>query len=178
MHFWMIQVAEKEVFAHFLEFRLLGQVGIACCDRTNLFLTWGNVTRSWRTLQQSLKSIFEWSKDPKNRFSAIFYSAKCFPTFGNITRSWRIIQRSLKCIFEWSKEPKKRFLAIFCSLVCWVDFSNFRQHYQVMKDHSKIAKKHSISCWVSKNLKMPYFALCPILSTLTALERLWLHSER
>ena len=74
MHFWMIQKAKKEVFCHFLEFGLLDRLDIAYCDRTKCFLTFGNVTRSWRIIQRSQKCIFEWSKRPKKRFLAIFLS--------------------------------------------------------------------------------------------------------
>ena len=71
MHFWMIQRAKMEVFGHFLEFGLLDR--LAKC-----FPTFGNITRSWRIIQRSLKCIFEWSKEPKNRFSAIFWSLICW----------------------------------------------------------------------------------------------------
>ncbi len=74
MHFWMIQWAEIEVFGHFLEFGLLCRLDIAYCDGTKCFLTFGNVTRSWRIIQRSEKCIFEWSKVPKMRFLAIFLS--------------------------------------------------------------------------------------------------------
>ena len=78
MHFWMIQRAKKEVFGHFLEFGLLDRLDIAYCDSTKCFPTFGNITRSWRIIQRSLKCIFEWSKEPKNRFSAIFWSLICW----------------------------------------------------------------------------------------------------
>ena len=78
MHFWMIQKVKKDVFGHFLEFGLLDRPDIAYCDRTKCFLTFGNVTRSWRIIQRSQKCIFEWSKRPKKRFSAIFLSLVCW----------------------------------------------------------------------------------------------------
>ena len=77
-HFWMIQRAKKEVFGHFLEFGLLDRLDIADCDSTKCFPTFGNVTRSWRIIQRSQISIFEWSKRPKMRFLAIFLSWVCW----------------------------------------------------------------------------------------------------
>ena len=78
MHFRMTQRAKKEVLGHFLEFGLLDRLEIAYCGRTKYFLTFGNVTRSWRTIQISQKCIFEWSKRPKKRFLAIFLSLVCW----------------------------------------------------------------------------------------------------
>ena len=78
IHFWMIQSAKKEVFGHFLEFVLLDRLDIAYCDRTKCFPAFGNVTRSWRSIQKSQKSIFDWSKVPKKRFLAIFRSWVCW----------------------------------------------------------------------------------------------------
>ena len=43
-----------------------------------MFLTFGNVTRSWRIIQTSRKCIFEWSIEPKMRFLAIFLSLVCW----------------------------------------------------------------------------------------------------
>ena len=42
MHIWMIQIAKKEVFGHFLEFGLLDRLDIACFDSTECLtsLTW------------------------------------------------------------------------------------------------------------------------------------------
>ena len=37
-------------------------------------MTFGNGTRSWRIIQKSQKCIFEWSKEPKKMFLAIFWS--------------------------------------------------------------------------------------------------------
>ena len=132
MHFWMIQGAKKSGFGLF---GLLERLDTAYCDSTKCFPTFGNITRSWRSMQRSQKCIFEWFKRPKKEFFSHFLEfglldrldiaycdrTKCFLTFGNVTRSWRIIQRSQKCIFEWSKEPKKKFLVIFWTLVCWID---------------------------------------------------------
>ena len=78
MHFWMIQKPKKEVFGHFLEFGLLDRLDIAYCERIKCFPTFGNVTRSWRIIQRSQISIFEWSKRPKKRFLAIFLSLVCW----------------------------------------------------------------------------------------------------
>ena len=78
MHYWMIQRAKNEVFGHFQEFGLLDRLDIAYCDSTKCFPTFGNVTRSWRIIQRSQKCIFEWSKRPKKRFLAIFWSLVCW----------------------------------------------------------------------------------------------------
>ena len=74
MHFWMIQRAKIEVLGPFLEFGLLYRLYIAYCDDTKCFLTFGNVTKLWKITQKSKKCIFEWSKEPKQRFLAIFLS--------------------------------------------------------------------------------------------------------
>ena len=78
MHFWMIQRAKKEVFGHFRDFGLLDRLGIAYCDGIKCFSGFGNLTRSWTIIQKSLKCIFEWSKEPKKRFLAIFWSLICW----------------------------------------------------------------------------------------------------
>ena len=78
MHFWMIQRAKNEVFGHFLEFGLLDRLDTAYCDSTKCFPTFGKVTRSWKIIQRSQKCIFEWSKEPKTRFLAIFWSLVCW----------------------------------------------------------------------------------------------------
>ena len=69
--------SQKEVFGHFLEFGLLDRLDIAYCDSTKCLPTFGNVTRSSWIIQKSLKCIFEWSKEPKRRFLAIFSSLVC-----------------------------------------------------------------------------------------------------
>ena len=78
MHFWMIRRAKIEVFGHFLVFGLLDRLDIAYFDGTKCFLTFGNSTRSWRIIQKSQKCTFEWSKERKNRFWAIFCSFVCW----------------------------------------------------------------------------------------------------
>ena len=78
MHFWMIQRAPKEVFGHFREFGLLDRLDVAYCDSTKCFPTFGNVIRSCRIIQGSQKCIFEWSKEPKKRFLALFCSLVCW----------------------------------------------------------------------------------------------------
>ena len=77
-HFWVIQRAKKKVFGHFLEFGLLDRLNIAYSYSTLCFPSFGHLTRSWRIIQRSLKCIFEWSKEPKNRVSAIFWSLICW----------------------------------------------------------------------------------------------------
>ena len=64
MHFWMIQRAKKEVFGHFRDFGLLDRLGIAYCDGIKCFSGFGNLTRSWRIIQKSLKYILN---DPKRQ---------------------------------------------------------------------------------------------------------------
>ena len=78
MHFWMIQRVKKEVFGRFLDFSLLDRLGIAYCDGTKCFSGFGNLARSWRIIQKSLKCIFEWSKEPKKSFLAIFWTLVCW----------------------------------------------------------------------------------------------------
>ena len=78
MHFWMIQRAKKEVFGHFLEFGLLDRLDIAYCDSTKCFPTFCNIVSSWGIIQRSQKCIFEWSKEPKRRVLAIFWSLDCW----------------------------------------------------------------------------------------------------
>ena len=78
IHFWMMQRAKNEVFSHFLEFGLLDRLDITYFDSTKYFPTLGNVTRSWSIIQRSQKCIFEWSKETKKRFLAIFLSLVCW----------------------------------------------------------------------------------------------------
>ena len=78
MHFWMIQWTKKEVFGRFLEFGLLDWLDIAYGDSNKCFPTFGNFIMSWRIIQRSQKCIFEWSKEPKKRFLAIFLSLVCW----------------------------------------------------------------------------------------------------
>ena len=66
--------AKNEVFGRFLEFGLLDRLDIAYCDSTKRFLVFGIVTRSWSIIQKSNKYIFEWSKEPKMRYLAVFLS--------------------------------------------------------------------------------------------------------
>ena len=68
MHFWMIQRTKKEIFGHFLGLGLLDQLDIAYYDSTKCFPTF---TRSLRIIQISQKYLFEWPKEPKNRFLAV-----------------------------------------------------------------------------------------------------------
>ena len=58
IYFWMIQSAKKEVIGRFLDLGLLDQLDIAYYDRTECFLTFDNLTRSWRISQKSQKCIF------------------------------------------------------------------------------------------------------------------------
>ena len=74
----MIHRAKKEGFGHLLESGLLDWLDIAYCASTKCLPTFGNVTRSWRIIQRSQKCIFEWSKEPKKRFLAIFLSLVCW----------------------------------------------------------------------------------------------------
>ena len=74
----MIHRAKKEGFGHLLESGLLDWLDIAYCASTKCLPTFGNVTRSWRIIQRSQKCIFEWSKELKKRFCAIFCSSVCW----------------------------------------------------------------------------------------------------
>ena len=56
--------AKNEAFGHYLEFGLLDWLDIAYDDRILCFPPFGNTTRSWRIIQKSQKSIFEWSEVP------------------------------------------------------------------------------------------------------------------
>ena len=56
--------AKNEAFGHYLEFGLLDWLDIAYDDRILCFPPFGNITRSWRIIQKSQKSIFEWSEVP------------------------------------------------------------------------------------------------------------------
>ena len=106
MQFWMIRSAKKEVFGHFQKFGLFDRLDIAYCDIAKSFPGSSNVTRSWRTIQKSQKSIFEWSKGQKKEVLSVFWSLVCYidltlhimivvccPTFGNFIKSWKIIQK-------------------------------------------------------------------------------------
>ena len=77
-HFWMMRSAKNEAFGHYLEFGLLDWLDIAYDDRAICFPPFGNTTRSWRIIQKSQKSIFEWSEVPKMRFLAIILSLVCW----------------------------------------------------------------------------------------------------
>ena len=68
----MQKIAKNEVFGYFQEFGLLDRLDIAYCDSTKCFPSFGNVTRSLRTIQKSLKFIFEWSKEQKIEVFAHF----------------------------------------------------------------------------------------------------------
>ena len=58
----------------FLDLGLLDRLEFAYYDRTKCFPTFGNTIRSWRTIQKTQKSIFEWSKVPKKRFLTVFWT--------------------------------------------------------------------------------------------------------
>ena len=53
-------------------------IDVAYCDSNKCFPTFGNVIRSCRIIQGSQKCIFEWSKEPKKRFLALFCSLVCW----------------------------------------------------------------------------------------------------
>ena len=166
IHFWMIQNAKKEVFGHFQEFGLLDRLDIAYCDRTQCFPAFGNINRSWRTIQKSHKSIFEWSKVQKKRFLAIFWSLVCWiDLILHIVIELNVFQHlatspGREGPFKNRKNPflndpkcqKRGFWPFsgvrsvgstwYCILWEYLMFSNVRQRYQVMNDHSKITKMH------------------------------------
>ena len=113
-HFWMIQSVKNEVFGHYLEFGQLDWLDVEYDDRTICISPFSNTTRWWRIIQQSQKSIFEWSKVPKMRFLAIILSLVSWidlilhivkvlnapAHFGNGSRPCRIIKRLQKCIWN------------------------------------------------------------------------------
>ena len=75
----------------FLDLGLMDRLDIAYDKRNICFPTFGNTTRSWRIIQKSPGSIFEWSKLPKRGFHGLgvvdrldisyYDKTKCFPTF-------------------------------------------------------------------------------------------------
>ena len=73
-----ITLAQNDLFSpvlgHFLEFGPSNQLHIAY----KCFPSFGNTTRSRRIIQMSQKRIFEWSKEPKKRFLAVFLSLVCW----------------------------------------------------------------------------------------------------
>ena len=96
MHFWMIQRAKKEVFGHFLEFGLSDWLDLAYCGSTKYSTTCANTTRSWRVVQESQKCIFEWSKEQKTMFLAIFLSLVCWDGLDML-----LVWTSPDCLGEW-----------------------------------------------------------------------------
>ena len=164
MPYWMIQRAKNEVFGHFQEFGLLDRLDIAYCDRTKCFPAFGNVTRPWRTIQKSHKSIFEWSKVQKKRFLAIFWSLVCWiDLILHIVIVLNVFQLSAmlpghegsfkyhKYPFlndpkgqKWGFWPFSWVWSVGSTWYCifWLNlmFLNIRQHYQVMTDHAKVTK--------------------------------------
>ena len=68
----------KTGFSHFFEFGTSDGLDIVYYDRIKCFPAFDNITRSWRIIQMSQKCIFEWSKEPKKRFVAIFWSLVCW----------------------------------------------------------------------------------------------------
>ena len=66
------------MFGHYSELGQLVWLDIAYDDRAICFPPFGNTTRSWRIIQKSQKSIFEWSEVPKMRFLAIILSLVCW----------------------------------------------------------------------------------------------------
>ena len=68
----------KTGFGHFLKFGTSDGLDIVYYDSTKCFPAFDNITRSWRIIQMSQKCIFEWSKEPKKRFLAIFWTLVCW----------------------------------------------------------------------------------------------------
>ena len=122
--------ANNEVFDHFLEFGLLDRLNIAYCDSTKCLPTLGNITRSWKIIQNSQKCFFEWSKGPKKRFLAIFWSLVCLIL--HIVILLNVFQllatlpghegsfKGRKNAFWMIQRARKTFLAIFWSLDCLI----------------------------------------------------------
>ena len=130
-HFWMIQSAKKGIFGHFLDLGLLDWLNIAYYDRSKCVPSFGNTTRSWRIIQKAQKSIFEWSKGPKMRFSGfridgstwhcIWWWNYMFSTIWQHHQVMKDHSITIKNIFGWSKEPINRILAISSSLLHLID---------------------------------------------------------
>ena len=68
----------KTGFGHFFKFGTSDGLDIVYYDSAKCFPAFDNITRSWRIIQMSQKCIFEWSKEPKKRFLAIFLSLVCW----------------------------------------------------------------------------------------------------
>ena len=66
------------MFGHYSELGQLVWLDIAYDDRAICFPPFGNTTRSWRIIQKSQKSIFEWCEVPKMRLLAIILSLVCW----------------------------------------------------------------------------------------------------
>ena len=124
------------------------------------------------------KCIFEWSKEPKYRFLAIFRSLVwCIDLILHIVIELNVFQhlatlpghegsfKDHKDAFMNDPKGQKRGFRPFsgvwsvrsswyCILWQYLMFSNVMQRYQVMKDHSKIAKMHF---WMIQRAKKEVF---------------------
>ena len=78
MPLWTIQSVKNEIFGRFLDLGLLDRLDIAYFGRTICFPTFGNTTRSWWVIQKPSKCVFEWSKVPKRRILAVFWTWFCW----------------------------------------------------------------------------------------------------
>ena len=115
----------------FMDLQLVDWLDIAYYAKTNCFLTFGNTSRSQRIIQKYQKSIFEWSKGPKMRFSGfridgstwhcIWWWNYMFSTIWQHHQVMKDHSITIKNIFGWSKEPINRILAISSSLLHLID---------------------------------------------------------
>ena len=78
IHFWMIQRAKERFMAIFMSLVCWIDLILHIVIVLNVFHLSGKVTRSWRIIQKSQKCIFEWSKEQKKRFLAIFWTWVCW----------------------------------------------------------------------------------------------------
>ena len=107
------QKGKKEVLGHFLDFGLWDRLDIADSDRTQRPSTVCKVARSKRIIQKPQKRIFEWSKEPKMRFWAIFLTlVRPIDLILQILIELNVLQHSARLpVHKWSfKNLKNGFL--------------------------------------------------------------------
>ena len=123
----MIRRAKKVVFGHFLKFGLSDWLDIAHRGSTKYSTTCATTTRSWRVIQKSQKCIFEWFKEQKTRFLAVFLSLVC----------WINLISHIVIVIN----------------VCQHVYI-FRQCYQIVKNIQKSQKMH---LWMIQSVKKEVF---------------------
>ena len=97
----------------FLDLGVSDRLDIAYYDRTQCFPTFGNTTRSWRSIQKSKKSFHEWSKVPRRRFLAIILSCWIELILPMMIEQYDFHHLATLPVHEGSfKSPKKHFWII------------------------------------------------------------------